>query len=310
MPISSRPPSATCPKCCAKSYTNYELILVDDGSLDHTRQVLSDLLSEVECLRVFVFARRFGLEIAIACGLDNAIGDVVVVLRPECDPPDLIPEFVDQAQSCRGIVVGVRDDPFRRGRIFYKLAYELYYRVCRPSARAAADLLFDALYRADAHGAQQRPEDQELVQILACDKHVRRTSGHSPSLRASPPTDPGPPQRPCDLGRGLLFDDLLQLASPAQAGRCSRGPGWPVQYRIRGLRGPDVVVLQARPAVDGSFIWPACSCSRIVLLVLAAICEYLACVLEEVKFRPLYFLEDELQSSVMTNDKSAQRSLF
>ena len=40
-----------------------------------------------------------------------------------------------------------------------------------------------------------------------------------------------------------------------------------------------------------------------VLLVLAAICEYLACVLEEVKFRPLYFLEEELQSSVMTNDK-------
>ena len=41
----------------------------------------------------------------------------------------------------------------------------------------------------------------------------------------------------------------------------------------------------------------------IVLVVLAAICEYLACVLEEVKFHPLYFLEEELQSSIMMRDK-------
>src|SRR5205823_6194884 len=105
------------------NYQNYELILVDDGSCDHTKQIFNELKSEVDCLRFFRFSRNFGLEVAIACGLDNAVGDVVVVMRPECDPARLIPEFVDQAQSCRGIVVGTRN-LFETRSWFYKLAYD------------------------------------------------------------------------------------------------------------------------------------------------------------------------------------------
>ena len=112
----------------------------------------SELLAEMECLRVFVFARRFGLEIAIACGLDNAIGDVVVVLRPECDPPELIPEFVDQARSCRGIVVGTCDD-FRFRSYCLQARLRILLPRVRPVARTAADLLLDSLHRTDADGA-------------------------------------------------------------------------------------------------------------------------------------------------------------
>ena len=112
-----------------ENYQNYELILVDDGSCDNTKQVVNMLKEEVDDLRYFRFARKFGLEVAIACGLDNAIGDVVVVIRPECDPVHLIPEFVDQAQSCRGIVVGTRN-LFETRSWYYKLAYDAYYWIC------------------------------------------------------------------------------------------------------------------------------------------------------------------------------------
>jgi hypothetical protein len=79
-------------------YQHYEMIFVDDGSRDHTRSVMEQRRETVSCLRYFRLSRRFGLEVAIECGLDHAIGDVVVVLRPECDPPALIPAFVEQAQ--------------------------------------------------------------------------------------------------------------------------------------------------------------------------------------------------------------------
>ncbi len=282
-------------------YTNYELILVDDGSLDHTRQVLNDLLSQVECLRVFVFARRFGLEIAIACGLDNAIGDVVVVLRPECDPPELIPEFVDQAQSCRGIVVGVRD-PFRERSYFYKLAYEFYYRVCgllleRPQIYCSTHFL--ALTRMALNSVLKIKNSYRYLRVISM------YAGHRVIPRRYEQIHRRTPDRHRDLA--TLVDDCSSMIF-SNSLRPLRQAG-----AVAGLAGLCNIAFAGYAALTWLLFrqdqrWTASSMASalmfaIVLLVLAAICEYLACVLEEVKFRPLYFLEEELQSSVMTNDK-------
>ena len=52
-----------------RSFTNYELVLIDDGSTDDTMQRVSRLLSEHECVRVLRLSRHFGEEIAISAGL-------------------------------------------------------------------------------------------------------------------------------------------------------------------------------------------------------------------------------------------------
>lgn len=91
-------------------YTNYELVLVDDGSQDDTQRRLSRVLETVPCVRVIRLSREFGTEIAITAGLDSAIGDFVVVMIPNMDPPALIPEMVRRARSGPGIVFGVRRD--------------------------------------------------------------------------------------------------------------------------------------------------------------------------------------------------------
>ena len=48
----------------------------------------------------------------------------------------------------------------------------------------------------------------------------------------------------------------------------------------------------------------------LVFLVLGVICEYLARVLEEVKIRPLYFIEDELQSNVMITSDNVRNVVY
>jgi polyisoprenyl-phosphate glycosyltransferase len=284
-----------------KSYTNYELILVDDGSSDDTKQVLNDLVSDEECLRVFVFARRFGLEIAIACGLDNAIGDVVVVLRPECDPPALIPEFVDQAQSCRGIVVGTRDD-FPSRSYFYKLAYNLYYRLCsvlleRPQIYGSTHYI--ALTRMALNSVLRIKNSYRFLRVISM------YAGHQVIPRRYEQIHRRTPDRHRDLPTlvedcsSMIFSNSLR---PLRQAGAVAGLAGLCNFAFAGYFALAwLFARQDQPSAASSF--GGAFMFGIVLVVLAAICEYLACVLEEVKFHPLYFLEEELQSSIMTRDK-------
>lgn len=111
------------------NYQHFEIILIDDGSTDETTERIGRILGEQDGLRLIPLSRPFGQEIAISAGLDSAIGDFVVVMLPNCDPPELIPAMVERARGGIGMVFGVRSDrsadPFvhRLGaRVFYLIA--------------------------------------------------------------------------------------------------------------------------------------------------------------------------------------------
>lgn len=89
-------------------YVHYELLLVDDGSTDATLQVVEAVLGRQESVRLVRLSRSFGSEVAISAGLDAAIGDYVVVMLPDSDPPTLIPRMVEQCRQGMGVVFGIR----------------------------------------------------------------------------------------------------------------------------------------------------------------------------------------------------------
>src|SRR5207244_1834823 len=80
------------------NYENWEIVLVDDGSRDGTTARVKELLGRYEGVRLLRLSRAFGLDVAITAGLESAIGDVVVTLSAETDPPDLIPQLVALAR--------------------------------------------------------------------------------------------------------------------------------------------------------------------------------------------------------------------
>ena len=75
----------------------YEIIIVDDASTDATGAVIAEVQASARNIQMYVLARRRGDNIALTAGLDHAIGDMVVMLDPLLDPPELIPQMVERA---------------------------------------------------------------------------------------------------------------------------------------------------------------------------------------------------------------------
>jgi polyisoprenyl-phosphate glycosyltransferase len=112
-----------------ENFANYELVLVDDGSNDDTVMKVTELLKRYQCIRLIRLSRKFGEEIALSAALDSAIGDFVVLMRPNWDPPQLIPEIVQKAREGTGILFGIRNNREGDGMIIRAGAW-LFYLYC------------------------------------------------------------------------------------------------------------------------------------------------------------------------------------
>ncbi len=73
----------------------YELLFVDDGSSDGTREVLKKLANQDTHVIYLSFSRNFGKEAAMYAGFCNAHGDYAAVMDADLqDPPDMLPEML------------------------------------------------------------------------------------------------------------------------------------------------------------------------------------------------------------------------
>ncbi len=88
---------------------SYELILVDDGSRDGSRELLRELAAADPRLRVIFFRRNFGQTAAMQAGFDHAAGQVIVPLDADLqnDPLD-IPRLLAKLDEGYDIVSGWR----------------------------------------------------------------------------------------------------------------------------------------------------------------------------------------------------------
>lgn len=100
----------------AGSGTDYELIMVDDGSTDGTFRILGEIAASDPRVKVIRFRRNFGQTAAMAAGFDAASGQVVVPMDGDLqnDPAD-IPRLLARIGDGFDVVSGwrrVRKDSF------------------------------------------------------------------------------------------------------------------------------------------------------------------------------------------------------
>ncbi|MBN1696569.1 MAG: glycosyltransferase family 2 protein [Spirochaetales bacterium] len=109
----------------------YEIIFINDGSRDNTRNIIKGICEKDKTVKLIDFARNFGHQIAISAGMDYALGEAVVVIDADLqDPPELIPQMIEKWREGYDVVYGKRTK--RKGEsIFKRLTASFFYRFLR-----------------------------------------------------------------------------------------------------------------------------------------------------------------------------------
>jgi undecaprenyl-phosphate 4-deoxy-4-formamido-L-arabinose transferase len=151
-------------RCLAacRSLAPFEIVLVDDGSVDGSRRIISEL-AEAHPGRIVgvLLNRNYGQHAAVIAGLSAAAGDFTVTLDADLqNPPEEIPRIVEQLRRGHDVVGSVRTP--RRDRLFRRIASRL---VNRMTARCTGVEMTD-------YGCMLRGYKSHIVEaMLQCKEH-------------------------------------------------------------------------------------------------------------------------------------------
>ena len=74
---------------------NFQFMFVNDGSKDHTLNIMHELRDRDDRVSYINLSRNFGKEIAMIAGIDYLSGDAAIIMDADLqDPPELIPEMI------------------------------------------------------------------------------------------------------------------------------------------------------------------------------------------------------------------------
>jgi len=109
----------------------FEVILVDDGSKDRSREFMKELHKKDPRFCWLALSRNFGHQTAITAGMDAARGDAVVVMDADLqDPPELVQQMIARWQAGAEVVYGVREERLGISR-WRQGIYRSFYRIMR-----------------------------------------------------------------------------------------------------------------------------------------------------------------------------------
>ena len=268
---------------------DYELVFVDDGSVDSTPRLLDGLVADDRRVRVVHLTRNFGHQAAVSAGLSVARGDVVAIMDCDLqDPPELLPMMLAAWRDGNHVVYGVRKK--RKEWFGKRFAYWMFYRTLARISDLAIPLDsgdFCLLDRSVIELLDQLPERQRFVRGLRTWVGLRQigVEYERPARLA------GVPAYTFRALLKLAMDGLVSFSSvPLQLVTrigmlCAVGAliiaGWVVWSVISG---------QSVPRGWASIACLVLLTSSIQLVSLGIIGEYVSRVFLEVKGRPTYLI--------------------
>ena len=99
-------------------YGECEIIFIDDGSSDGSKDIIIDIISKDSKVKLISFYRNFGKSAALSEGFKHSQGDIIITMDADLqDDPAEIPNLVNKINEGFDLVSGwkkVRHDPWNK----------------------------------------------------------------------------------------------------------------------------------------------------------------------------------------------------
>ncbi|MBM7784634.1 glycosyltransferase family 2 protein [Tenggerimyces flavus] len=284
----------------------YEVVAVDDGSVDATPAALSGARRQWPQLRVVRLRRNSGHQAALIAGLMRAHGTYVASIDADLqDPPETILEMLRLARDEHlDIVYGVRNDR-HSDTLFKRWTAGLYYKIMRRLVGKqvpahAGD--FRLLSRAAVEALRELPERSPVLRLVV--PWLGFPSGEVLYQRAGRAA--GRTKYPLSKMFALATDSITSFSSAPL-----RVATW------LGLIGVIVSGVLAVIAVVAFFLdetvrgWPSLFIAivflgAVQLLFLGLLGEYVARIYTSVQARPAYYIASDSENAPAENVEERQ----
>jgi dolichol-phosphate mannosyltransferase len=273
----------------------YEIVFVDDGSHDRSFEFLKALQHQDSHVVVVKFSRNFGHHIALTAGLDQACGEVIVMMDGDLqDQPEEIPKLHQKLLEGHDMVYAVRME--KKFSWFKRTTSRMYAGLMARISDygpAMTEGVFRILRRRMRDiVADLRESNRSLVGLLTWTGfrqagveviHGERRSGETKYSLAK--------MMRLALNTIISFSDFpVKLASYVAL--------FLITISLAGFAALGILGMLLENGVAG-WIWlfPTMGIgSGMIMAFIGVLGEYIGQILKEVKKRPLYVLETVLKS--------------
>lgn len=281
---------------------NYELILIDDGSTDHTLSRCTPFIKSNKNIRLISFSRNYGHEIASTAGFDHATGDYVILMDSDLQhPPELIPTMVKKAKEGYDVVCASRISRQHDSWI-KRITAKIFYRFTQKMTG------FDMQGNTGNFRLLSRKVVESLKKMKESNRHLIMMFAYVGFKTANIPYH-CPPRK---AGKSKYnFRKLINLSLDSI-----------ISFSARPLRAMSflsifisaIMMIYAgfiliqklfthQHLADGvaSIIFLTSGLFSVLFLFLAIISEYISRILVETKNRPLYYIKQEITHETIEN---------
>jgi polyisoprenyl-phosphate glycosyltransferase len=271
-----------------------EIIFVDDGSRDNSLAILRAFHERDRRIRILKLSRNFGSWSAVAAGVHAASGDGVMWITSDLqDPPELIPQLVRPWEKGADVVWALRihrDDPLPR-RLMATVFYRILRRVALPEYPPMGMdicLMDRKVARLFAQLKERNRFTQALImnlgftQVTVPYKRERRHGGQSKW---------GNLPRLSKMGTDMIVGTSSgPIRAMTYGGACAIAVGVVLAAAVLAAR----VLGRASVAPWLPIVLAILIAVGLNALMLGILGEYLWRVLEEVRDRPLYIVQEKI----------------
>lgn len=283
----------------------FEFVLVNDGSRDNTLSILKDFKVKDDRIHLISFSRNYGHEAAICAGMKEAKGDAVIIMDADLqDPPEVMYQLLEKFQEGYEVVnakrVDRKKDSFLKrftAEKYYEVIYKLSGKIKVPKNIGN----FRLISRKVLDYINSLPEKSRVFRVIV--PYVGFKTAAVEYAR---------PKRPKGESK-YNYKSMFVLAGDSIVSSSSTPLKWSMKF------GLYLIPISIIALLVFMILWILASCKVIgytinysyffalsfvaflfglLFLFLGIIGEYLARIFKETQDRPLYFIDEDLDSKM------------